>query len=499
MLGIDFGTTRTKAAFVDPTGKANIIVNERGEHQTPTAVFVGTNGDNLYGTDAIEQGAADASRLLRNFKLKLGDNENLLNNGELVTAKDATAMFLGQIKATIEKSLGQTVEYVVATCPANFHDDHKQALLDAFKENGMTVAKLMTEPAAAGYAYAIGKTGAKAEIAVFDLGGGTFDVSILSVNGKQIIVRATEGIPALGGNDFSAPIRDAVLAKIEKELGIQPTRETHPVLFLDLDAKAEAAKISLGQRPEVPIVISCDGSTVKLTLKRDAYHDLIKPLIKQTLDAMDLALDAAKTTYDQIDHIVMVGGGSRMPIVQEMVADHTGIAPKMDIDPEKAICYGAALECVAEMAKNGHRFSFRGCDIPSPDVFLQEVTAHTIGCCVVDKAANASRNLINAEIIPNNTAVPCQKVEHFFLDDGQQNAAHIEILQGKANAARDDCLIIGELALTDLPPEAKRSPRIRVEIAIDANGMVTATATDLISGKTQSVSVDYQKGIKSDT
>jgi molecular chaperone DnaK (HSP70) len=209
---------------------------------------------------------------------------------------------------------------------------------------------------------------------------------------------------------------------------------------------------------------------------------------------MDSAVNAAGLNYDQITQLIMVGGSSRLVRAQEMVADHTSLVPKTDIDPEKAIAYGAALAAIDEMAKKGETAEFRGQKIPSPNLFIQDVTAHGVGCCTVD-TSKSDRPMINSVIIPQNTPIPCRKVDRFHLEKDDQSEAKIEILQGKDDALRDDCLIIGELELKGLPPEDKATARIQVEYTIDTNGMVTATATDLVGGSTQTVSVDYKKGI----
>jgi molecular chaperone DnaK len=210
---------------------------------------------------------------------------------------------------------------------------------------------------------------------------------------------------------------------------------------------------------------------------------------------LDRAVAGAGLTINQIDHLIMVGGTSRLPYIQDAVAQHTGLAPKTDIDPEKAIAYGAALASLSELARQGRNATIRGQVIPAPNMFVREVTAHPVGCCVVDTSI-ASRRLSNSVIIPRNTPIPCRKTDRFFLEHADQPQARIEILQGDSDANRDDCLLIGELLLDDLPEEDRATARIEVEYVIDGNGMVTATATDLVSNKQQTVSVDYKKGIK---
>ena len=494
MFGIDFGTTRSKSAHIDPAGKSNIILNDRGEPYTPTVVYFPGSGEPLIGADAVEQAYIDPNRCVKNFKLKLGSTENLLKNGQIVTATDAAAVVLRYMKNMAEKQFGIAVTECVVTCPANFRDDSKQALLEACEHAGLKVLKLIHEPIAAGFAYALDKGGDK-KFLVFDWGGGTFDVSIQHVQGSQITTLATEGVPKLGGNDINECLKKRVLTEIQKKFGRLPARDKEPLFYMDLDQRVEAAEISLNNRKKVPIVIPYNGNQMVLEITQEEFHRDIDPLIQQSLDAVHKALTSAGLTCGDIDHLVMVGGTSRIQYIQKKVADDTGLYPKTDVDPDKAIAYGAAYASIIEMTKQGKTASFRGKVIPSPDVFVRDVTAHAVGCCVVD-LSGPNRRLLNAVIIGKNTPIPCQRSDQFYLEHEDQVDVKIEILQGEPEADRDDCLLIGEFVLMNLPKEEKRTPRILVEYMIDANGMVTATATDKVSGKQQTISVDYKKGIK---
>ncbi len=495
MHGFDIGTTQSKTAHVNPTGKPSIISNARGEQVTDSALYLPETGEALIGRDAIEQSVIDPTRFLSNFKLKLGSTENLLNDGQIITPTDATAILIAQKRKDAENFLGIEVSEVVATCPANFRDDAKQALKEAFQRNNMKVLRLVPEPTAAAEAYANHKSMDRAKVAVYDFGGGTFDSSVIGIDGSQINVLATSGVAKLGGNDFNQRLMERVLAAIEEQCGEKPTAESEPLLFLDLYQRVEAAKISLGTQKEVPIVVGYRGSQIIVKVTQDEFHSDIMPLVQRSFDALDEAVDAAGLKIEQIDRLIMVGGTSRMRFIQDKLADHTRLVPHTDIDPEHAIAFGAALACVTEMKRQGKSATLHGQVIPTPDVFVRDVCAHDVGCCVVDKSGHKSQ-LVNAVIVPKNTPIPCQRTDRFYLEEEKQTEAHIEILQGTANADRDDCLLIGELVLDSLPTESTRTERIQVEYVIDADGMVTATATDLVSKKTQTVSVDYKKGIK---
>jgi len=495
MIGMDIGTTHCKIAYVDPTGKPNIIPNSRGEHTTPSVIYLQDSADPLVGTDAVEQGFLDPVNCARNFKLKLGSTESLLNSGRSLTPTEATAILIRRLKKDAEAALNMEIAEAVATCPANFRDDAKQALLEAFEQNGIKVLKLVPEPTGAGIAYALDKQGSTTTFLVYDFGGGTFDVSIVRVDGAQVSVLATEGVPQLGGNDINKCIEKRLLDEIESKFGKKPLPQDDPLFFHDISTRIEAAKISLGSRKEVPIVAAYNGGQVVVRLTQDWFHKTIDPLVKQSLEAVNRAVAAAGLAMSQINSLVMVGGTSRLPYIQNAAADATSLYPKTDIDPSKAIAYGAALASIAEMAKDGRTATIGGQVIPAPEMFVRDVTAHAVGCCVVDDSGPQKR-MVNSVIIPKNTPIPCQKTDRFYLEHDHQTEAKIEILQGEPNANRDDCLLIGELLLENLPPEQKRSARIQIEYIIDANGMVTATATDKVGGKSKSVSVDYKKGVK---
>lgn len=493
--GIDLGTSQTKVAYVDANGKPCIVPNARGEERTPTVVHVPEQGDVLVGNDAVEQGYLEPQRCARGFKLQLGTTHSLFDDGPPFTATDAASEVVKQTTMDIERATGRACRRCTITCPANFLDDQKDALIEAFARHGIEVLKVIPEPTAAAIAYAADKMVGQSTIAVFDFGGGTLDVSIVKVDRGQLTVLATDGVPKLGGNDIDERIRQRVLAVIESEHGVRPTREDDPLFFQDLDPRVTMAKVSLNTRERVAIVTNPQSGQVITEITREQFHEDIDPLIQQAIQPLDNAVAAAGLTYEQIDQLIMVGGSSRLLRVQEQLADHTGLAPRNDIDPEKAVAYGAALACVAELADRGETAEIRGQAIPAPNLFVQDVTGHGVGCCVID-SARSDRQLINSVIIPRNKPIPCHRSDCFSLAEVGQTQATIEILQGDPDAARDDCLVIGKLELTDLPPEDKATSRIKVEYMIDANGMVTATATDLVGGQSRTVSVDYKKGIQ---
>lgn len=487
-VGIDLGTTRTKPGRLDEHGMPIIVPNDRGDPFTDSILHYGGDPP-LVGVEARNQGYLDPARCVMYPKRKLGTTDNVLGNGQIKTATEAVADLLNHCRELVQRQTNTEIRECVVTHPANVRDNFKQALQDACAAAHLTPLKLVPEPTAAGIAYVSQDPSVSQTILVYDLGGGTFDVSILAVQGGQIDVLATEGVPQLGGNDFNSCIERRVLAAVEAETGLRPTLDTHALFFQELGQRVEQAKFSLDKR-DVPIVASLEGQQVIVTIARSDFQSDIDPLIQQSLVAMDRAIAAAGLKMNQVDRLIMVGGSCHLHHVQKRVADHSGLVPRTDIDPDKAVVYGAALACGMEQKKRGG-----GQVIPGPTLFVRDITAHAVGCCVIDRSNNHER-LVNSVIIKKHTPIPVQERDEFYLQHDDQREAHIEILQGEAEASRDDCLLIGELVLDNLPPEPRRTKRIQVEYTIDANGMVTATALDKVSGQTKAVSVDYKKGIK---
>ena len=330
---------------------------------------------------------------------------------------------------------------------------------------------------------------------IFDCGGGTLDVSVVKVQGSEFTVLSTAGVPELGGRDIDACLMKRVLDPFKAKLNIEPTRENDPLLFLELGQTIERAKISLNTRKEVPIVVSHNGHQLVVKISQDQFHADIDPLFQKSLEVLQQAVEEAGLTMDQIDRLIMVGGTSNLRYLQEKVADNTGLVPRVDIDPQKAVAYGAALASVIELARRGRAANLEGKVIPSPDMFVRDVAAHDVGCCVAD-GPGPNPHLSNFVLVEKNTAIPCRKSQCFYLQHVDQTDVLIEILQGTHDANRDDCLLIGQTEMRGLPKEKNRTPRIQVEYVIDSNGMVTVTVTYRVSGKQEEVSVDYRKGIK---
>ena len=483
-VGFDFGTTRSKAAVVDQTERPFSVQNSRGDFWTPSAIFFEKGKPTLIGVDAMNEGFVKPQDFVCNFKLKLGTNDILYRGLQDYTATDLASIMLGELKKDAERRTNTVVSEAVFSCPANFRDDAKQALLEACRTAGIEPLGLISEPAAAGLAYAFSK-GYDQTFAVVDLGGGTLDVSLMEVTGNTITVKATDGVAKLGGNDFTDVIERHVLEQFGKQAGYMPSIQADPLFFQELRQKAEAAKVTLSDREKTNIVIGCRGKQAILEIKRADFVSWCKPLFDQAIDCADKAIRGAGVAWRDVGSLIMVGGASRMPHLQQKLADLTGLVPKMDLEPDRVVAMGAALKARLILGEKGV--------LPHPNIFVKEVTAHGLGCAVLKPGGRDEADLIQSVIIPKNTPVPSQRTDHFFLEHESQDSVTIVVAQGEESQPLKQCLKIGELRLDNLPKESKRSKRIKVDFAIDPNGMAYVTATDVVGQATKSVSVNYKK------
>jgi len=491
IVGLDLGTTRCKAARIDETGRPQIIHNRRGDPFTPSAIFFEDGCRPIVGVEALAEGVLQPEHVHSCFKRRLGSPDVLYTDadGKKYTATDFQSLMIASFKHDIETQLGETLDEAVITVPANFQDHKKQATLDAAQAAGIKVMKLVHEPTAAGIAYAMHKK-QDMRFLVFDLGGGTFDVSIVDKRGDSISVLYTVGREHLGGADFAVRIERSAVAQFTKENGFQPDAKVDALFFSELIEKAEQAKVSLSEKSTTRFVLGCRGQQSIIEISREEFEEQTKDLLSDALECTAAAVKDAGFTWKDLDSLLLVGGAVRMPAVTSALADLTGIVPHCDIDPDRAVCYGAALQCAMELARVGKTLTIGSRVIPAPRAFVQDVTAYDVGCATL----NLDHVLVNSVIIPKGTAIPTTRTNQFKLEHEHQTEARVEILQGEDGQAREECLSIGEIVLTNLPPERVRSSRIEVTYSVDVNAMIRARARDLVSGQEREIRIDYRKG-----
>lgn len=492
IVGIDFGNSGVKVSYPDRTGQPVGVKNARGGNSVRAFVHIDPQGKCLVGDDAFEQGFVDPKNTAGHFKLKLGLDDQILPGK---TAKELAAILVKAAKELVEKVTGESIDAAVVTVPANFSDKQKKALLGACEEAGIKVLRIVSEPAAAAFAYACQSASNKRglKFIVFDLGSSTFDVTVCEADGDEIRMLATEGIQKLGGDDIDEILKGVILAKLKQKTGKDPrTPAADPLFWLDLSVRTATAKIALGNQDKVQIPLSSDSQHHVVAVTKQEFEAAVRPLIEKTLHCVDAALKGANLSIGDITSLYMVGGPSRTPFIQNMVADHTRLVPRVEIDPELAVAHGAVLVALSELKRQGKQARMGVDTIPQPDAFLKEATHHDIGVAVEERATGAKR-IINAVVVPKNTPVPCTRSESFRLESPDQTEVLIEILQGPDRTDIKGCQIIGRLELHGLPVEPARSPRIEVTYIFDKNTFVTVKARDKISGKEVSVTVQVPK------
>jgi len=485
MPSIDCGTTHDKVATTGDNGTVHLVPNEEGDIYREACIFYEPPKPMLIGRRARRQGAITPDAFAPNVKAKLGTAESVLPHGILLTATEALTAKFKAIKEDLVREEKADVIPVVLSHPVHFRDHEKADLVRAAEKAGFTVEGLVTEPEAVAIAYALNRPGLRAIVLVVDIGGGTTDVAILRVEDSNMEVLACEGIQS-GGNDLSNCVRARILAGIADHCGQEPDPIKHALFFYDLEQQVEETKKLLDDSGEVPVPISFDGHQLLVTIRQDEFREDARPIIQDWQATIDRVCQAAGVAPAKADHLASAGGVFRSRYIQSQIALHTQLTPSTDVESERAVAYGAALYCDSLLLDRGRGSYSTRRTIPYTPLSLQRVTPHAIGCAILDRTTG---EIINSAVIPKNTAISCRRTDTFFLEHGEQTSAVVEVLQGEAEARREDCASIGTLELSDLPTEQTRSRRIRVMYAVDRDGMVEATATDLVSGKTCTVSL----------
>jgi len=484
-MGVDLGTSGCKAAFVDEFGRPQIIRSRDGEDVTPSVVAVDDDGSLVVGTAAYRMLFSKPERAVRDFKLKLGSHEPLcVVDGRSFTAKDLAAALLGQIRADAEQALDHPVRTCVLTHPANFMEDQKQDLLDAAVEAGLDVRRLLPEPSAAAIAFGLHRP-TVGTVLVFDLGGGTFDVSLAEFDGDEGRILGTAGEPTLGGRDFDRYMMEYVLEGFEKQLGFRPDLNTERVVFADLVERCDAAKRALATRSTTGVTIGSGGKYATVEVSRETFESLTSTLVARAVQTCADLLALKNMEWSAIRQLVLVGGGSLIPGVKEAIERESGLRAVTPVDPLRAVSYGAAMQAAIEIG--GQVIDGRA--IPAPRMTMKDVTAYDVGC-IVDHPELGHRQTV---IVPRHSAIPGTYRDSFRLKYPDQTQAEFRFCQGNEGDSPDRCVDLGLLVLDELPPDPSLPKRIQAEIAFDANAMVEARVTDRISGKSRRLTCDGRR------
>ncbi len=468
-VGIDLGTTNSVIAVLEG-GDPTVIANAEGTRTTPSIVSF-KDGDVLVGEVAKRQAITNPDQTVRSVKRHMGTDWSIDVDGKEYTAQEISARILMKLKRDAESYLGDTVTDAVITVPAYFNDAQRQATKEAGQIAGLEVSRIINEPTAASLAYGLDKQSSDQTILVFDLGGGTFDVSVLEIGDGVFEVKATSGNTQLGGDDWDQAVIDWLVQGFKNDHGVDLSQDR--MALQRLKEAAEKAKIELSSVSEteinLPFITATDSGPLHLQrkLSRSEFQKLTEDLLEKTKSPFDQAIKDAGISTDEIDHVILVGGSTRMPAVQELVKDLTGKDAHKGVNPDEVVASGAAIQ--AGVLKGDVK-----------DVLLLDVTPLTLGI--------ETKGGVMTKMIERNTTIPTKRSEIFTTAENNQPEVEIHVLQGERAMAADNNSL-GKFRLTGLPPAPMGVPQIEVSFDIDANGIVNVYAKDLATNKEQKMTI----------
>ncbi len=479
-VGIDLGTTNSVVSVLE-AGEPVVIPNAEGSRTTPSVVAFAKNGEVLVGEVAKRQAITNPDRTIRSVKRHMGTNWKIDIDGKGYAAQEISARVLQKLKADAEAYLGDTVNQAVITVPAYFDDAQRTATKEAGAVAGLEVLRIINEPTAAALAYGLDKEGEEQTILVFDLGGGTFDVSVLEIGDGVFEVKSTHGDTSLGGDDWDQRVIDWLEESFKNDHGVDLSKDNMAVQRLKEAAEKAKIELSSVQQTQInlPFITATDAGPLHLdySLTRAKFQELTADLLERVKGPFDQAIKDAGLSKDQIDHVILVGGSTRMPAVAELVSSYTGKEPNKGVNPDEVVAVGAAIQ--AGVLKGDVK-----------DVLLLDVTPLSLGI--------ETKGGVMTRLIERNTTIPTRRTEVFTTADDMQPSVEIHVLQGEREMAQYN-KTLGKFQLVDLPPAPRGVPQIEVTFDIDANGIVHVSAKDRATNKEQSMTITGQSSLDKDT
>lgn len=470
VIGIDLGTTNSCVAVLEG-GEPTVITNAEGNRTTPSVVGFAKNGERLIGETAKRQAVTNPDRTVASIKRRMGDNYKVTIDGKDYTPQDISAMVLAKLKADAEAYLGETVTEAVITVPAYFTDSQKQATKDAGKIAGLEVKRIINEPTAAALAYGLDKDEASHKVLVYDLGGGTFDVSIMELGDGVFEVLATNGNNKLGGDDFDNKLLDFMADTFKNDNGIDLRQDNMALQRLKEAAEKAKKELSSSQTTSVnlPFITVSEAGPLHLNMDitRAKFDQLTSELVEATIEPMKKAMNDAGVTNNDISKVILVGGSIRIPAVQDAVKKITGKDPFKGINPDECVAIGASIQAGVLTGEVN-------------DVLLLDVTPLSLSIETLGGVAT--------KLIERNTTIPTKKSQIFSTAADNQTAVDIHVMQGERDMASGN-VTLGRFQLTGIPPAPRGVPQIEVTFDIDANGIVNVSAKDMGTGKEQRITI----------